>query len=368
MLFSQERQLPCGEGNHQSLRQVGLLHAAAAFPVDEETRAWAAFAVERGGWHALNDFHSNGVLFENSPSYHAFETWHGRDLLMLAERLGVTMEATAADRFRQAARVLASYRRPDGRLLVFNDAYPLEPDPLLDSLGIAVSEMPKTTLLEQGGLAVWRSPQFYAALDVSAFTGEFSHYHGGKNAIVLFKGTEAILDDPGCCNYDDPRFRQCKQAECHSSLVVDGAPDSHNFSLYGFDTYSTMQFGAWQGDVFQSRMTSTTPEWKDVAWTRSIQCAVDRVELTDTIEAEKPHEYSLQFTLAPEVRAEVRNNSQVILHKGVMNITMNLSANAPFELDVVPGENFQTDPALPIQQLRVVFNNVQNLHLTTVFA
>ncbi len=368
VIFAQEKQLPNGEGNHQSLRQVGLIHAAAAFPADEETRTWAEFAVERGGWHALNDFHPNGVLFENSPSYHAFETWHGRDLLALGKRLGVAMEPTAEERFRAAARVLASYRRPDGRLLVFNDAYPLEPDPLLESLGIAVAELPKTTILEYGGLAVWRSEGFYAALDVSDFTGEFSHYHGGKNALVLFKGKEALLDDPGCCNYDDPRFRQCKQADCHSSLLVDNAPDSHNYSLYGFDTHSTMQFGAWQGDAFQSRMTSTTSEWSDVAWTRSIQCAVDRVELTDTIVAGKPHDYSLQFTLAPEVRAAVKNNSQVILYKRDMNIVMKLSADAPFELSVIPGENFQTDPALPIQQLRVVFKGVQNLRLTTVFA
>jgi hypothetical protein len=115
-------------------------------------------------------------------------------------------------------------------------------------------------------------------------------------------------------------------------------------------------------------MTSTTSEWSDVAWTRSIQCAVDRVELTDTIVAGKPHDYSLQFTLAPEVRAEVKNNSQVILNKGDMNIVMKLSTEVPFELSVIPGENFQTDPALPIQQLRVVFKGVQNLRLTTVFA
>ncbi len=51
-----------------------------------------------------------------------------------------------------------------------------------------------------------------------------------------------------------------------------------------------------------------------------------------------------------------------------MNIVMKLSADAPFELSVIPGENFQTDPALPIQQLRVVFKGVQNLRLTTVFA
>ena len=367
VIFAQEKQLPEGEGNHQSLRQVGLLHAAAAFPADEETRTWAEFAVRRGGWHALNDFHENGVLFENSPSYHAFETWHGRDLLLLGERLGVAMEPAAAERFRAAARVLASYRRPDGRLLVFNDAYPLEPDPLLESLGVAVAELPKTTLLEQGGLAVWRSPEFYAALDVSAFTGEFSHYHGGKNALVLFKGKEALLDDPGCCNYDDPRFRQCKQAEYHSSLLVDGAPDSHNFSLYGFDTHSTMQFGSWQGDNFASRMTSDTPAWKDVAWTRALQCAPQRIVLTDAIEAASPHDYSFQFTLAPNCTAEVVGNAQVIVHKGDECVSMAFEATAPHELAVVPGENFQTDPALPIQQLRVRFKGVAKLRMTTVF-
>lgn len=367
VIFAQEKQLPNGEGNHQSLRQVGLLHAAVAFSEDEETRAWAQFAVERGGWHALNDFHPNGVLFENSPSYHAFETWHGRDLLMLSERLGVPMAPDAAQRFRMAAQVLASYRRPDGRLLVFNDAYPLEPDPLLDSFGISPSELPKTTLLEQGGLAVWRSEGFYAALDVSAFTGEFSHYHGGKNALVLFKGREAWLDDPGCCNYDDPRFRVCKQAEHHSSLLVDDAPDSHNYSLYGFDTYSTMKFGAWQADSFVSQMTSTTAEWKDVAWTRGIECSDKRIELTDTVDATTPHAYSFQFTLAPGVTAKISPDNQVMLQKGEQQVSMMFSTSEAFDIQLREAENFQTDPALPIQQLRVVFHGVKNLRLTTVF-
>ena len=51
-----------------------------------------------------------------------------------------------------------------------------------------------------------------------------------------------------------------------------------------------------------------------------------------------------------------------------MNIVITLSSDAPFELSVISGENFQTDPALPIQQLRVIFKGVQNLRLTTVFA
>ena len=78
-------------------------------------------------------------------------------------------------------------------------------------------------------------------------------------------------------------------------------------------------------------------------------------------------DYSFQFTLAPNCTAEVVGNAQVIVHKGDECVSMAFEATAPHELAVVPGENFQTDPALPIQQLRVRFKGVAKLRMTTVF-
>ena len=58
--------------------------------------------MERAVRHILGDFNPDGSLKEYAPNYHAFETWHGRDDLALAGRLGRPVPAEAAERIRKA--------------------------------------------------------------------------------------------------------------------------------------------------------------------------------------------------------------------------------------------------------------------------
>ncbi|MGN0867172.1 MAG: heparinase II/III family protein [Oligosphaeraceae bacterium] len=360
VLFRQESFLPDTQGNHQAVRQIGLLHAAAAFSQVPETRAWRDLAFRRIAWHALNDFFPNGVLFENSPSYHAFETWHGRDALALARHFGQALEPEAEERFRQAAQVLAAYRRPDGKTLVINDAYPLLPDGLLESMEIDPRRQPRTTLLQPGGLAVWRGKRLYAALDVSSFTGKFSHYHGGKNALTLFLDNTPILDDPGCCNYDDPRFRACKQADVHGSLLVEGTPDAHSFSVYGWDSHPEFQLTPWLENRFQATLTSSTPEWEGVTWIRAITGGEDSLLLEDQVRGLAGRRCEFRFTAAPGVVIHPAEKG-FLLEAGALRVAVEYQGTIPPEVQLRDGENFQTDPALPVQQLCLAFPAAQTL-------
>lgn len=366
IIFLQEKFLPCQQGNHQAIRQIGLLHAAAAFPDDEETRQWKTLALDRIAWHALNDFFPNGVLFENSPSYHSFETWHGRDAMAFARRFAMPLAPEAERRFKQAGQVLATYRRPDGKTLVINDAYPLLPDGLLESMAIDARSQPRTSFLDYGGLAVWRGKRLYAALDVSSFTGNFSHYHAGKNAIMLFVDSTPFLDDPGCCNYDAPGFRACKQAGRHSSLLVDGAPDAHSYSIYGWDSYPTLEISPWENNRFSAVLHSSTPEWQYVSWRRTMVCQDDSLQLTDEIIAPEPHAYELRFTLAPGITVKETANAFLLTNeKNTLQMTVG-GAN-DYTVRLADCENYQTDPALPARQFRLLFAKQSSLHSLVSF-
>ncbi|MBR4663596.1 MAG: hypothetical protein IKO93_06960, partial [Lentisphaeria bacterium] len=170
VIYEQESHQEYRDGNHQSIRQTALLHATAMNPGDPETEKWADFAMERAVRHILGDFNPDGSLKEYAPSYHAFETWHGRDDLALAERLGRPIPAEASERIRKAGQVLNAYRRPDGRTLAINDSYPLGADALLESLGIDPVDPPRHTWLKDGGLAVFQGRKLYTALDCSGYT------------------------------------------------------------------------------------------------------------------------------------------------------------------------------------------------------
>lgn len=362
ILYLQEKAHPNERGNHQSVRQIGLLHAASAFTEDDEIKEWKKLALARIAWHATTDFYSNGVLFENSPSYHSFETWHGRDALAFAKLFNAPLDAEAERRFKLAGEVLATYRRPDGRTLVFNDAYPLHPAGLLESMGIDVKAQPKKSLLDQGGLAVWRGEKLYAALDVSSFTGQFSHYHAGKNALIVFLNERPFIDDPGCCNYDSPSFRGCKQATAHSSMMVDGTPDAHSFSLYGWDSNPELELSPWEDNKFSALLTSSTPEWAGVKWRRTMVCGEDGLDLRDEVTADKPHDYEFHFTAAPGISVDV-DGKTICLRNSEMALKL-FPQSDDCEISVVDAENYQTDPALPIKQVRILFKNKTNLDCT----
>ena len=364
VIYEQESHMEYRNGNHQSIRQTALLHAAAMNPGEPEAEKWADFAMERAVRHILGDFNPDGSLKEYAPSYHAFETWHGRDDLALAERLGRPVPAEAAERIRKAGMVLNAYRRPDGRTLAINDAYPLGADALLESLGIDPAEPPRHTWLKNGGLAVFQGKKLYAALDCSGYTGEFSHYHAGKNSLMVYAGKQAVIDDPGCCNYDDPRFRSCKQGEVHSSLLVDGVSDAHSFSIYGFDRWPEVLGQDWTDDHIVAAETSNQPEWQGVSWIRQLECADSSLTVTDIVTGEKEHEYTFHFVLAPDVSVELKSAAELILTAGTEKLKMSFNADAA--VSVEPAVNFQTDPSRETLRIVVKLKRCVRAELITV--
>ena len=68
IIYQQELMRPDKKGNHQSIRQIALLHAAAIFPELSESQEWRNFAFRREEWHGITDFFANGTLAENAPS------------------------------------------------------------------------------------------------------------------------------------------------------------------------------------------------------------------------------------------------------------------------------------------------------------
>ncbi|MBO4512055.1 MAG: heparinase II/III family protein [Victivallales bacterium] len=365
VLYEQE----CGKddqpGNHQSLRLTALLHAASLEPASNASAKWRELAFQRGAWHIKNDFFANGTLAENAPSYHAFETWHGRDILLAAQRFGYDMDTECKARIHLAGEALQAYRRPDGLTLTINDAYPLASDALLASLGMEASATKRFTLLKQGGLAVFNGEIFYAALDVSNYTGMFSHYHGGKNALVLYCGGEAFIDDPGCCNYDDPRFRACKQGEVHSSLLVDDCPDAHSFSVYGFDAYPELEFGDWSQNVFSAKESSNVPAWDGVIFQRTMECGDECIILKDNVSAPAKHKYTLLFILAPGIKATFFSSDKILLAGKKHTLQMEISA--PAALSILPTASYQSDPSKEILQLQLAFEPSASLETRIIF-
>ena len=312
--------------NHQSLRAIALYMALPLLQGTAEYDRAAQLAGELCSYHILNEFLESGMLFEYSPSYQAFVLWHARDFRNLARMRNEAVAPEVDERIQAAIRALCCLTRPDGLSLTINDSYQFKASALLASLGKDV-ELPQHAVLNPGGVAVARRGKNFVAVDASGFIGKFSHYHGGKNSPVVFLDNEVFLEESGCPSYDKEEFLLCKKPLQHSTLLVDGIGDTHQFGLYGFDAWAELKHdNQWQladdgSCSFSAIATSNAPEWAHVCWQRICCLSAEQVKFTDRITAADAHEYTLLFCLAPGVSVEPcsdgwmlsKNSVQVLL-------------------------------------------------------
>lgn len=349
--------------NHQSLRAIALYWGLPLLADDADYPAVHKRAFELCSWHIINEFMDpSGALFENSPSYHAFVLWHARDFVTLAARRGDAVAPEVLARFEAAKRALFAYRRADGLALTINDSYQYDATPLAESLG-AENAVNAFAVLKPGGLAVGNIGDCYAAMDVSNFIGEFSHYHGGKNSPVIMWKKEAFLEDAGCPSYDDADFSNCRRSDWHTTLLVDSVGDTHAYSMYGFDRWAELEYDdQWQENAdqswsFASTLTSNNDNWQDVKWQRKIVLSDHRATLVDKVDSgNQTHVYTLLYTLAPGVEVnELQTNCRWQLKKGGLQAELRIDSNSIKCSRLVEISNCQQRIARKALQLQVEF-------------
>lgn len=305
-------------GNHQALRALALLYADAIFQ-NEEIRT---FGRELLLYHLHNDYFADGTLREISPSYHCFETWICRDGAILAERAGVPFSAEELEKLDNAVAMLELVYQPNGKSIVLNDGYPINLKPFFTTFSRDTKIDKGFYSLKDAQLATWREKDIFAFLDASPFTGTFSHYHGGKNALTLWWQNKAFLVDSACCNYDDPKFATWyKLGEAHSTLLVDGISDAELSGTYDWKQFPEIALDPWQADGQKAAIKAclTSSLWQNVKWCRSLEVDNAEIEnklcLTDEVYCDREIELNFIFTFHPDVTAEL-NKAGIKLNNG----------------------------------------------------
>lgn len=87
----------------------------------------------------------------------------------------------------------------------------------LPELPLAV---PRSVLLEQQGLAVFRRGDVYAALDYGQSGG--GHGHPDRLNVILSAGSTRLLDDMGTGSYVDPSLHWYRSTLAHNAPIVNG--------------------------------------------------------------------------------------------------------------------------------------------------
>ena len=315
--WSEEDFTALAPGNHQALRGMALLLAAGCFKGMPGTENWAPVAEKICEYHILHDFLPDGMSRDLSPSYHFFECWIARDILLLADREGFRLSEEARARLRLAFMLCRTLQQPDGRSTVISDGYALPLSGFLDSLP-EKGAVPPRCVLSSSGLCFYREKEIFLLLDCSPLLNSPSHYHGGKMAPTLFFRGRPFLTDSGCCNYDDPEFAEYyKLSRAHSSLLVDGAGDSVLEGRYAWLHAPVCSVGTWRNGTVECSMRSSAPGWETVQWMRRTEISGSSVIFFDAVRAGRAAEMSFIFNLHPDVTVEKRSDAFILRNHDV---------------------------------------------------
>lgn len=313
----QEEEIPLRCGNHQALRGLSLIYAGC-FSGEKKFLENGIRIME---FHIINDFAPDGLLREASPTYHCFEGWIARDTCALADKYDLPLAPEAFERFKACARAARVLCRPDGRAVVLNDGCNLDMAAFTAVLPEYQDEKASEhILLDNNNIAVWKTPDWYMLLDMSHFTGKFSHYHAGKNGLNIWYKNRPFITDSGCCDYDAPEFKgYFKNGEAHASMLVDGMGDGKVQGTYNWIHYAELKVTPWQENTIIGTLTSTVPNWNGITWSRKVHAADNRIVIADKITADKEHQYEFIYPLHPDCTVEIsgttvhlRNNGEIL--------------------------------------------------------
>jgi len=334
-------------GNHQALRSMALLLASAYFKDLPEAAEWRKLAVKMCEFHILNDFLPDGMLEDLSPSYHFFETWITRDMLLIAEHEGIAFAPAVRERAEKAFAVCHAFRQPDGTCPAINDAYSMEIDHFLAAMPPLSAPVPEEFLLPAAKIAMWRKKPWFLILDDTPLLHPFAHYHGGKQALTLFADGVPFLTDSGCCSYDDPDFSEhYKQPFSHSSLLIDGKGDGDLEGRYHWSIAAECDLGKWQDGKIVSTQTSPVSAWKGVRWQRILDVSEKRIVLEDSVTSPRPIEMTFLWNLHPDVTVKKDGHSALLTHQG-KRLRMNFSC----DFTVEAGMGFQNFTKVPCRKI-----------------
>lgn len=379
VLYHGEEAYPLQAGdNHQSTRAVALMMGAAFFKGIGLWREFAELAARIIAFHSRESFFADGVLKEISPTYHTSVTWHVRDACLLAGRLGIAMDPSVLEQLRKSVDYIRAMRSPTGRTVVIDDGREIAPNAWIDAMSpfIDQSSAGETFHFPDAGLSAIQRDGLFLVFDGSTFTGETSHYQGGKNAPIYWHAGKPFLVDSGCPDlYDDPLFSTWyRKSEAHSTLLVNGCGDARQDGFIRFISHPAIASTGWKCDQhsnwsIHNTLTSNDIAWNGITWHRTlIVDPQNQLTLVDEIESDQANDYTLIFNLHHDVkpnRGKLEN--EILLQNGSVNLMLRIDSSTSLRVEFKPGKIYTESTHHDTTQLRAHFHARGRVMLTTAF-
>ncbi len=338
-------------GNHTACESVGLIFAGALIGGMEQGRKWLDMGIELLEQEIRHQILGDGGPAEQSFNYHRFVLdlyWLAAGLL---EKNGLHDCSKWKDRLSKGEEFLAAFADSKGRIPSIGDSddghavapglHPKRPEALNDTRPCRA--------FPDSGYTVIRGAQNTRLIFDHGPLGMaplYNHGHADALSILLYKGDEPVLTDPGTYRYNGvPEWRSYfKGTRAHNTVTIDGldqAVQETGFIWsrpYTIECCSLHENGA---DIcIRARHNGYCRLEDPVRHTREIRAEGSSYIITDTFEGSGVHEFELNFHLHPDSTAAFRGPAWEI--RGLnSSCTIGLKCGGAFE-----HSRGRTDPIL----------------------
>jgi uncharacterized heparinase superfamily protein len=306
---------------HLTGEALGLYFLGDFLPKMKEARRWKNL-----GYKILLDaldfqVRADGVYCEQSSHYHRYTADFYANLFILRQLEGEPIEQKHREKLNQLYEFLLFINEPNGETALFGDDdggrfYFLDERPITDFRPTLATG---AALFGRGDS--WAADANFILVDcgIHGFMNG-GHAHADALNFILSFGGEPIFVDSGTYNYtSDLAARQLfRSTSAHNCLTVNGESSSIPGGAFSWQSAANARLLEWREDddsVF-FRGTHNGFARFGVGYEREVLLTKHgAINLTDSIKSVELNSYELNFILAPNVEAEINDESVTVFYK-----------------------------------------------------
>lgn len=350
--------------NHAVKEMAGLGHAAAAWPEFRNAREWAAYSTATLKAEIERQVYPTGVQKELSSHYQRTVLEYVTQYVAFSEAAGVDLPLDFVELVEAMADYLARSMKPDGHVIVNNDA---DADFVRDKLAVLATQFgredwryiastgaagrppagPPSSYYPYAGQLVsrsgWDDDAAWSYFDAGPWG--ISHQHNDRLHVSLSVGARNLLVDTGRVNYiaDNPLRRHIVSSAAHNVILVDGAgqgpqePERQAPAVGAAIVSAEYDFAvATTGDNFPAA-DGTAIHTRALLYVRGRYWLV-----VDRIDTDRPRDIQALWHFHPDVTLERTAGGAVrSVDPGVANLRITPLGSAEWSTEIVAG---RTEP------------------------
>jgi hypothetical protein len=331
--------------NHYFSDIVGLLWISILSPQLKDSKKWKKFALKEFEAEVIHQFHSDGVNFEASTSYHRLVLEMAAYSAMLCQKHSIIFSEVFYDRLEKAFNFTSAITKPSGEVPQFGDNdsgrflimgkyfnYNNLDHRYLSNLGFAL--FPKSQSLQLisrqdecwwlsspakikkapialreffniGQIAVYKESDAYLAVDASPIgqDGNGGHNHDSAGSFDLCWRGKNIIIDPGTGHYTSfPKTRlKLRSSSSHNTPFVKELITS-NKELFRANGYQEVDEISYSKTGVEFNICSNKYSFK-----RKITFSLHEISITDELIDPVGLPFAVNLTLDPSAKIKEYN-------------------------------------------------------------